>query len=99
MWRMSGGNWECVARICVLQIPPSGRLGELPTVPSWRYLARMFLNLTAVNCGTVIPQWNYTAQATMVYLKTSINKGKSLARTCGDCARALARPPTRTEWG
>ena len=96
---MSRGNWECMAGLCILQIPPSRCMGELDAVSSWRYPARMFLKLTAENCGTVIPQWNYTARATMVYRKTSINKGKSLARTCGDCARALARPPTRTEWG
>lgn len=89
----------CVAGVCVLQLPPPGRLGELPAVSSWRYSARMFLKLTAGNCGTVIPQWNYTARATMVYRKTSINKGKTHAHTRAECARALARPHTRTEWG
>lgn len=60
MWAMFRGNRLRVAGICLLYLPQARCVGELFDVPTWGRFAGNVLRNVAENCGTVIPQWNYT---------------------------------------
>ena len=58
---MQGDQRLHLAGFCLLLMAQSRRLGSVDKVPAWHGYGRNLLILTAENCGTVIPQWNYNA--------------------------------------
>lgn len=65
-------------------------------------LSESWLDFLPRNCGTVIPQWNYTVFTYNDTPEMPIDKGFHLARAPTDCAPTPAgervRARTRAEW-